>query len=445
MPAPVDLQPDEADFEFASKTRTAEEIMADIESMEGGGDFKYTAHTTNYAPDGTEPKPAGENKAEPAPVPEPKISVPPVEPAKPAKAAGSETPAAASEPVAQPQEPEEHKRLGGWQRKIKAKDAEIGRLQKELEEARKGQVAKPAEPASKIPETPVAAPAAEPQAVDDPEPDPEKYADGVLDRQFLKDLQRWTIRDDRRQEEKAKQEREKTEAVRKLEADTRTAKTQLEVDQAKIEERWKAQLAEARKAHPDLDTVFNQGHPELVDQDGKLRPIANDQMWNTLRDMPDGAEVGYWLATHPDESAEIQELTALPPNASPSEVRDAYRTVIEEFADIRKELGKISRRAAKKAPPAAPPEAKPAEPVAAPVKANGAPQMAAPDLPAVAQPTKPPKKPLPEPITPIGTRGGGAYKSLRQLNTTSEGRQFIKDMDGREYRRRIDAGEGSEE
>ena len=443
MPAPVDFQQDEAEYEYSSKTLTAEQILEQLEKAEGGDKFSYSANTTSYAQEpGTEP-PAEPKPAAPA---TPKPPIPPAEPS-PVAAPAEPTPAAAAEPAATPQE-EEDEHLGRnarRTRKLKAQELEIARLQRELEEAKKQVTPKPAEPPSKIPEAAPAVLGPAPTPADDPEPDPEKYAEGVLDRAFLKDLQRWTIREDRRQEEAAKAERDRAASVMKLEEDAKTAKTTVDADREAIESRWQAQMSDFRKEHPDLDEVFNKSHPELVDAEGKLRPLANPQMWNTLRDLDDGVEIGYWLATHPEDAADIAELTRLAPTASPREIRRAYQTTVEEFAEIRKELGKESRRAAraaKKAESAVP--AKPAEPAIPAVKPNGAvPQTAAP--PAAPEPPKAPRKPLPEPITPVGSRGGGAYKTLRQLDSTPEGRQILRDMDTREYTRRIAAGEGGEE
>ena len=425
MPLPAQVDED-TEFIFDSRTLSEEEIERD-NALDEGREYKYTAKTKTYqAPEPEAPAPTA---AEPEPLAAPS-SVPPEPSGENAgEGAGSET-AAAPEPAELQETEEEKKKKGGWQRKIHKLDAENGTLKSQLAE-RDRKLAelearlagKPAEkPEVKAEPTPPSAPApAVKPAEEDPEPQEEEFPSYG---EYAKAAARWAVRDERRQEQTRETERKQKDEAERTTREAEEAKRMLEADQAALTERWNLQLAAAREAHPDLDEVFGKKHPE---------PIANGVMWNTMMDDDDGAELGYWLATHPAESTRIEELTRLTEKSPQSRVRQAYARAAVEFDKIRAKIEVEREDEPEPSPPA--PEAKPAAPVAPP---QAAPAPAA-------KPIVPKKKPLPEPITPIGTRGGGGYQTLRQLMSTKEGIEKIRVMPDSEYERRTLAGEGSEE
>lgn len=158
--------------------------------------------------------------------------------------------------------PEHKKRLGGWQRKI-------ARLESELEvwrnEALKTRPAKEqAEPAAK----PAAAPKSEDFANWD------EYLEALIDYKAEQKLTKAREADQKR----AQEEREKAE-------------------QARIDADWQKQMKSGRAKHADFDDVIS--NPDIPGTPAIAYAIKTSEV---------GAELLYYLATHPDEAEAIAAL-----------------------------------------------------------------------------------------------------------------------------------------
>src|ERR1035438_10359622 len=214
-------------------------------------------------------------------------------PETPAAEAPPAEPAAAAEPVAaEPVAPAAPKPSSGFKRKWETAAAENERLKQELELARKpaAAAAPVAEPAATSTEPEPAVPATE-QAK--PKPKPENYENGVYDPQFVEDLSDWKYDDRQRIErEKVTTTARETEAQARKDSDTR--------DQTAFNTWWTNQIEEAMARHTDFDVAVAKQHD--VD-------ITNDVMNQAMRTTKRGAELAYWLATHPQEARVICQAT----------------------------------------------------------------------------------------------------------------------------------------
>ena len=248
--------------------------------------------------------------------------------------------------------------------RIHEKDAEIGTLKARLEELERKladpSAGKGAEPAGTETPPPAEEPAEDAEPAED---DFDTYAD------FTKAYTKWAIREEQRQEKQREREaREQKVAGEKTKADSE-AKAAAEAEQKQAKERWDSKLEEAREKHPDFDAVAL--NPQV-----KITPV----MAAVAQDYDEGAELAYRLGQHPEEAARIAELTVLPENPTPGQIRKAFRDAYREFDRILSKLSSPEASRGTPAPPAAPPPK--------------------------SQPA-PPLKPKPTPPTPVGSRGSG--------------------------------------
>lgn len=223
----------------------------------------------------------------------------------------------------------------------------------------------------------------------------EKYDDDLTD---------WRL------DERDRVKRETEAADRQKEA-TENFKATNEADQRARVDRWKTQASESEQRHPDFKEKL-----------GAAKPFT-EAMIEAAHAMDQTAEIGYFLATHPEDADRIGEATKLPKNPTQSQINKAMKVAFTEYA-------KIEAKLAEEAPPADEDEDEDevTQPVATPVKA--APVAAAPA----------PKKFTP--VTPLGGRGGKSNKTLAELQKSSDAADLdeLRQMPQEEYRRRQKQG-----
>ncbi len=229
-------------------------------------------------------------------------------------------------------------------------------------------------------------------------------AHAAADEKYEDDLLAWHHGETQRKEREA-------EATKRQQEATESFKAINEADQQARSERWKTQREEALTAHPDFDDKLKAAKP------------FSAAMIEGAHASEYTAEIGYYLATNPEEAERIFKATDLPKNPTQSQINKAMRKVTEEYLKIEAKL-ELADDADDE--PAAtqvtePPVADPAKPVAA--------------APA-AEPAVPAKKFTP--VTPVGGRGGVAQKSITELAKSSDkdDMQALRDMPLDEYRRR---------
>jgi hypothetical protein len=139
-----------------------------------------------------------------------------------------------------------------------------------------------------------------PKEVDDGSPNPydtnedgtEKYPLGELDPQFIADLTRHAIR----------QEREAWDQAQKDEADRREAAAA----QANLQVEWNGKVEAAQERYPD----FAEAGQSLIESLGDLEPAYGDYLASTIMGMDYGTEVLYYLAKNPNEARQIADSGA---------------------------------------------------------------------------------------------------------------------------------------
>jgi hypothetical protein len=276
--------------------------------------------------------------------------------------------------------------------RIQEKDAEIGKLTSRLEELER----KLADNAGKPPEKPAATPEPKPEEkAPEPKPKPrlaafvealtpgDDYETAV--EQFQDALLDW--RDEQKQAQAKKPEAPAVEAAPDAEA----------------VERWNSQVAEAKQVHEDWDEVASKDHGKMV---------STPVMVAAVQMLDDGAELAYWLGTHPEEAHRIAKASLLPEKPTRAQIDKAFAIVYREF-------GKINLLA-----PAAGGEDIP-EP------ASAAPSPEPPGTPASreARPAAAPVRPKAEPVKPLGSRGPSPRKRYPQDYSEDELRSLdIEDV-----------------
>jgi len=236
---------------MAETIESPEISLADYRALREGRDLPPKVNTSEAPAAAAEPPPAASD-AETAAEPE-----------------SAETTEGSQEQEQPPEKPKPAPPKRGMIDEIAALRAK----NRELEARLNG--SKPAQPPAEVP--PPAA--AENAPADDPEPDVDKYTDYVL---FQKDWNRW----DRRQELRR-------EAAEKAKADAAAA----ERARANV---WSERVAVAKRAHEDFETV-------ALNVDLPVTPV----MGQAITDTEIGAEILYYLGSHPEESARIAKLTPL--------------------------------------------------------------------------------------------------------------------------------------
>lgn len=155
--------------------------------------------------------------------------------------------------------------------------SQIEQLRKELEDFKKGQA----------PTTDQATAPAEPTPDALKEDGSPVYALGEFDPQFIRDLTRFTL-----QQERAKVEVEQAETQR-----------QAAVQQAQqaLTTEWNGKVTSATQAYPD----FVEKSQTLLDGFSGLDPNYAGYLSNVLMSMEKGPDVLYYLSNHPDEATAI--------------------------------------------------------------------------------------------------------------------------------------------
>ena len=366
------MNKDDLTFETRQDPAVVEKVLADL---------GFTGSTVETHSDEGVDAPVPETPAaEPA-------AAPPAEP----------EPVAAAEPAAPPAP----KPSSGYKKKWETTAAENERLKQELEAARKITPAA-AEPAtSHQPPATAVEPAAEPATSHQapataaeqpaPKPKPEDYENGVYDPAFVEAIADW------RYDERARLDREKAattarEAQEKQRTDSDTR------DQQAFEDWRKAQIEESKVRHEDFDVVIAKTHD--VD-------ITNDVMNQALWSFDQGAELAYWLATHPTEANKICVATKFNQGETIVQYRKKLALAVQELGKIElPELSAVAEEEEAETPPA------PAAPVVA--AAAAAPRAAA---PRAASPAPAPKPAPPSPVG-SGARSTSPVKRLSQMTQT---------------------------
>lgn len=317
-----------SDLTIESKTQTAEQIKAALESA---GYETTGAEVTTDAPKEDPAAPAESTQAGAAAPTGSSIPSTDAGGATAAGAGGGEKTEAEQEAARAAQEQTQPKHTGSARQKKKIANltAENERLAQEAETLRR-QLAersageKPAETKAtdKPAETP--APAAEelkPKA----KPNPDDFENGIYDPLFVEALTDWRFEERQRlQRESDRQQKERDEQARRAQSESE-AKATAEADEKAANERWTKQITAVKATHPDFDAVINKEH---------AKPVSNNLMLAALRNLDEGAELIYWLGTHPEEAQRIQELTALKKGAPRSEIERKFAIAYREFAKI---------------------------------------------------------------------------------------------------------------
>jgi hypothetical protein len=93
---------------------------------------------------------------------------------------------------------------------------------------------------------------------------------------------------------------------------------------------WVEKVDKAKAAHSDYDEVTGRSDEEGL--------IATPAMHQEIFESDQGAEIVYFLATHPEECRRIAELTAVPKTPTPDQVGKAIRIAAREIAMIEARL-----------------------------------------------------------------------------------------------------------
>lgn len=157
--------------------------------------------------------------------------------------------------------------------------AELQKLRDELEAVKKGTT----NPATTTAET--AAKEPEPDALDtDGNP---IYALGEFDPQYIRDLTRFTL-----DQERTKADAERAEAQRQA---------AVQQEQQSLQSTWNEKVTSATEEYPD----FVEKGQALLNGFNNLDPNYAGYLSNVLMSMDKGPEVLYYLSNHPDEAAAI--------------------------------------------------------------------------------------------------------------------------------------------
>jgi hypothetical protein len=435
-----------ADYQFVSRSagNTPEKIRA---ALEGEGIFiKDITEQTDERPPEKKEEPVKETPK----APEAKPAEEKAEPAKPA------------EPAEPADKAAEHKKAApGVKERQRAKIAELtseaatvkaeleaerrkrADYERELAEWKAGKAIPAPETAiiAAKPEEPVIKQEAKPRPRRPPLPKEEDFWEKPDPAQALKaaqaeheaalekyeeDLTDWRLDERERVKREAEEAKTKKEAADNFSASN-------EADRLARVERWKQQVTEAEAKHPDFTEKL-----------GSAKPFS-EAMIHAAHAMDRTAEIGYYLATHPEESEALVKATELPKNPTQSQINRAMKTAFVEYAAIEKKLAALDL------PQPDDDEDDPDEPdeedVTAKTVVNGAPPVTTEspksDAPAKIPPqaeATPVKKYTP--VTPVGGRGGKAQKTYAELAKSNDAADMaeLRAMSLDEVRRRQKTG-----
>ena len=396
---------DSPDLIFSSKTQTSKELQA-VLSEDGYSQFQAT-DLSDAAPE-PEP-PAGDPPADPPEDP----AAPPPDPAAPAPPA-----APAGDP---PAEPKPKGKPGSQREKEKRQqletDLEKERTEKQAVLAEKDRLAAQlaalqSNPPAAAPPAPLPAAGATPAPAATapaaaPEPKEEDFEGDIIAFAVAKAV--WQVKEDQRKSAESTRLANEQAETDKRTKEAKDAQDRLAAQQAADNERWNAQVAKAKETHPDLDELYAR-----VQKDNSI--IGEQLLAVCVRDREDGAELMYYLFSHPEEENRLSKLVKPPANATERQIRMLAVTAHAELNKLAAQLSSASPQ--------------PAAPAAAPLAAPAAPQP-----PPPAQAPNVPAKPVPP--TPVGQRQASSYRRIEQMS-----QQELRDMPLDEYRKRRDAGEG---
>lgn len=173
--------------------------------------------------------------------------------------------------------------LTGKQREAERKAEELNaRLTKALEKLEQNEKTETPEPKAKVPEGKEG-----PQPNDLDEDGDNKYPLGEFDPNFIKDLTRFTISEERRSVDE-QLERAKQQAA-------------MDSQKAELQTNWQDKLGPARERYPD----FNEKGEQLIGTFEGIDEAYGEYLQNTLMEMDYGTDVLYYLASNPDEAQKI--------------------------------------------------------------------------------------------------------------------------------------------
>src|SRR6185503_16022366 len=150
----------------------------------------------------------------------------------------------------------------------------------------------------------------------------EKYPLGEFDPQYIRDLTRFTLNQER---EAAKRQDAEAEAQRQQE----TAKTEL----AKS---WEQKLGPAQERYPD----FQERGQELVDAFQGIDVAYGDYLTTTLMSMDYGTDVLYYLACNPEEAKKIVASGAAKATVALGRLEAKFAMADEETQKARPKVSK---------------------------------------------------------------------------------------------------------
>jgi hypothetical protein len=100
-----------------------------------------------------------------------------------------------------------------------------------------------------------------------------------------------------------------------------------------IPDDWQAKIEAARQHHPDYDQAVERSVAEGL--------IVTPPMHMEIAESGQGAEILYYLATHPDECRRIAEATKLPAKPTAAQAGTAVRTAAREIGRIEERIATV--------------------------------------------------------------------------------------------------------
>lgn len=151
-----------------------------------------------------------------------------------------------------------------------------------------------------------------PQPSDLNEDGTEKYPLGEFDPQYIRDLTKFALE----QERIALREREQFEAEQRKADEARAA----------LQASWQEKLGPAQERYPD----FMDKGQQLVDSFSDLDPAYSEYLTNTLMSMEYGPDVLYYLSNNPDEARKIVNSGAINATVSLGRIEAKFAFAQEE-------------------------------------------------------------------------------------------------------------------
>ena len=186
------------------------------------------------------------------------------------------------EPDPKPKRNRSQERIEDLNAKYRQEQREKEDLQRQLDELKSGQQNKE----SKTP-TPVVTDGPTPEDVT--EDGTEKYPLGEFDPNYIRDLTRFTIQQERAEDRKA--------------AEVEAQKSKVEQAQTALVTEWNTKIPLAQEKYED----FMDKAQDFVEEFDYLEPAYSDYLTDTIMGMEFGTDVLYYLANNPEEAHKIVE------------------------------------------------------------------------------------------------------------------------------------------